>query len=65
MIKGNGLKRKSEKKRKEVEVVDKIIHDNWVSTPAFVSYSLFDILYQLWSADIFVFPLWWENFETI
>lgn len=26
MIKGNGLKRKSEKKRKEVEVVDKIIH---------------------------------------
>ena len=28
MIKGNGLKRKSEKKRKEVEVVDKIIHDN-------------------------------------
>ena len=26
MIKGNGLKRKIEKKRKEVEVVDKIIH---------------------------------------
>ena len=26
MIKENGLKRKSEKKRKEVELVDKIIH---------------------------------------
>ena len=63
MIKGNGLKRKSEKKRKEVEVVDKIIH---VPNSEFLLLLLFLIHFLIfWSADIFVFPLWWENFETI
>ena len=40
-IKGNGLKRKSEKKRKQVEIVDKIIHVPEVKPKKLVIYFIF------------------------